>query len=321
LVAYVPATTSPVHIMENEERRNLTSWMVARSLAEFHDLQKRLQTYFSWTKQLELPSLGKPLFGKLSDKAAIDKAKVQIQRFLDAVMADEKLSQSETVYTFLSPSPEYLKEIPLAQKKSRFKTLSQFFKTGDTEPKKEKDGSDDDSFLLDDYDNKPIDVKDSIAPLYALISEIFDMRGVFRWLRKTLVTFVQITFGRTISRQLSDTVHWMVSEAMVVYYLHLLKNSIWKNGKLKPEVPQKTPEQKQAIRQDAKEQCLSAIPEVLINLVGQRSARRGTIKLFETLQDQTLNKQLVYNLLEAFIRELIPELHKSRVAYQLNNFS
>lgn len=43
--------------------------------------------------------------------------------------------------------------------------------------------------------------RDSIAePLYALLSEVFDMRGVFRWLRKTLVTFVQITYGRTINR-------------------------------------------------------------------------------------------------------------------------
>lgn len=43
--------------------------------------------------------------------------------------------------------------------------------------------------------------RDSVAePLYALLSEVFDMRGVFRWLRKTLVTFVQITYGRTINR-------------------------------------------------------------------------------------------------------------------------
>lgn len=30
------------------------------------------------------------------------------------------------------------------------------------------------------------------------------MRGVFRWLRKTLVTFVQITYGRTINRYVTE---------------------------------------------------------------------------------------------------------------------
>ena len=56
-----------------------TSWMVGRSLAEFHELQKRLAPYFTWTRQLDLPSLGKPMFGRLSDKTAMDKSKVQIQ--------------------------------------------------------------------------------------------------------------------------------------------------------------------------------------------------------------------------------------------------
>jgi sorting nexin-25 len=42
---------------------------------------------------------------------------------------------------------------------------------------------------------------DGIAePLYNLLGEVFDLRGVFKWLRKTLITFVQITYGRTINR-------------------------------------------------------------------------------------------------------------------------
>lgn len=51
-----------------------------------------------------------------------------------------------------------------------------------------------------------VEERDSIAePLYALLSEVFDMRGVFRWLRRTLVTFVQITYGRTINRYQNAT--------------------------------------------------------------------------------------------------------------------
>ena len=45
------------------------------------------------------------------------------------------------------------------------------------------------------------DSRDGIAePIYHLISEVFELRGVFGWLRRTLVTFVQITYGRTINR-------------------------------------------------------------------------------------------------------------------------
>ena len=44
----------------------------------------------------------------------------------------------------------------------------------------------------------------------------------------------------------------------------------------------------------AREQFLNNIPEVLSILVGQQSARRGAMKVFETLQDPKLNKQLFY---------------------------
>lgn len=46
------------------------------------------------------------------------------------------------------------------------------------------------------------DGKDSIAePLYALLSELFDMRGVFKYVRKTLIGFVQVTYGNTSLRR------------------------------------------------------------------------------------------------------------------------
>ena len=60
---------------------------------------------------------------------------------------------------------------------------------------------------LDDADSQlfqsaaPEDARDGIAePIYHLIGEVFELRGVFGWLRRTLVTFVQITYGRTLNR-------------------------------------------------------------------------------------------------------------------------
>jgi sorting nexin-25 len=42
---------------------------------------------------------------------------------------------------------------------------------------------------------------DGIAePLYSLLGEVFDLHGDTKWLRETLITFVQITYGRTVNR-------------------------------------------------------------------------------------------------------------------------
>ena len=48
----------------------------------------------------------------------------------------------------------------------------------------------------------PNPARDVIAEnIYGLIGEVFDMRGVFKWVRKSLMTFVQITYGSTINRK------------------------------------------------------------------------------------------------------------------------
>lgn len=73
---------------------------------------------------------------------------------------------------------------------------------------RDKEEEEDFSLLLDDTDSGRSATdgifnvnKDAIAePLYTLLGEIFDLRGVFRWLRRSLITFVQITYGRTINR-------------------------------------------------------------------------------------------------------------------------
>ena len=61
------------------------------------------------------------------------------------------------------------------------------------------------TLLLDDSEGKTLvsgelDMDGIAEPLYSLLGEVFDLHGVFKWLRKTLITFVQITYGRTINR-------------------------------------------------------------------------------------------------------------------------
>ena len=76
-----------------------------------------------------------------------------------------------------------------------------------------------------------------------------------------------------------------------------------------------------ATRKEAKELLLSNIPEILVNLVGQQAARNGVAKVFEVLQDQTLNKQIFYELLEHLCNSLFPELLVNYAEQKLRCFS
>ncbi|KAK6621433.1 hypothetical protein RUM44_001240 [Polyplax serrata] len=313
----VPHFVLVVHVAEDDRNADYVSmgWVVLRKLSEFYDLHRKLTQVWSGVKQLELPSQSsKFIFGKQSDKQNLEKAKLLIQKYLEFVLQDERLNTSEALYTFLSPSSEHLK-IPnncgiASPKKNRF-SLSTLFKSSSNQGYGEnsRESDDEDYSLLKEADVKSGEGKDAVAePLYALLGEIFDLRGVFRWLRKTLITFVQITYGRTISRQVGETVAWVFSEEMVHYYITVFIQSWWPNGTLAKQQHSRTKEEKLKTRIDAKNKFINNTPEVLNNLVGQQNARRGAIKIFETLQDVRLNKQLIYDMLEILISELFPEV-------------
>ncbi|XP_034948844.1 sorting nexin-25 [Chelonus insularis] len=314
-----PHFTLVVHMAQDDGNAESisTGWVVFRKLPEFQDLHKKLRQLCSDVKHLELPSQPLKFFGK-TDKTALDKAKMQIQKYLNFILEDDKLNQSEALYAFLSPSSEHLKHTTPSPKKSRF-SLSTLFKTnsGSSGDSKDKEEEDDYSLLLDDSDSGRSIAdgylgpgKDAIAePLYSFIGEIFDLRGVFRWLRKSLITFVQITYGRTINRQVCETVAWLFSEPMIHYYIQLFIKSWWPNGEIAPSPFPRTDEEKLKTRGEARRQLLNNLPEVLSSLVGSQSAHRGATKVFDTLQNVKLNRQLFYDIFEVLLYELFPELH------------
>lgn len=310
-----------VHMTEGEDNTEsiYSGWVVLRKLQDFQDLHRKLRQLCSNVKNLDLPSQPLKFFGK-SDKNTLDKAKMQIQKYLNFVLEDEKLNQSEALYTFLSPSSEHLKYAPPSPKKSRF-SLSTLFKTSNNNSElRDKEEEEDYSLLLDDTDSGRSATdgifnvnKDAIAePLYTLLGEIFDLRGVFRWLRRSLITFVQITYGRTINRQIRDTIAWVFSEPMLHYYIQLFTKSWWPNGHLVFEANFRTDEEKLKTRGEARRQFLNNIPDVLTNLVGAQSAQRGAIKIFDSLQNVNLNKQLFYDIFEVLMYEVFPEFKRKQ---------
>lgn len=239
------------------------------------------------------------------------------------------MNQSEAVYSFLSPSSDHLKHSSsTTPKKSRF-SFSVLFKrlvlyesshnvcynlnfsgseqsqdrlsTSLLKESEEEDISQcmDSSEASDMVDFSKYNGQkyndDSIAePLYGLLSELFDMRGVFKYLRKTLIGFVQVTYGRNINRQIYETISWWFSEQMLHYYITLVLKNFWPGGILANPIPERNMHEKIQTAKEAHELFLNNIPELLTTLVGTNAAKGGANKVFEAFQEQNMNKQLLY---------------------------
>ena len=317
-------------------------WIVARSFQQFSDLRRKLIKIYPNIKRLELPKAHRKSIVNDSQLKAI---KQKLQIFLNFMTNNEKIYRSEELFQFLSQSADSLKQSlnkmanPYPSKPKMF-SFAKLFGISQTiesnhsvETNKEVVESDrksldiDNQFLilngLEDEDN----IKDDIAePLYDLISEIFELRTVSKWLRRSLMTFVQMTFGQTINKQLRSTVEWLSSESMIHYFISSFRESIWPNGTLSEPWPQSSDEERKRVQILAKQHLLNSIPEVFNNLLGQQNVRKGIVKVFDGLQNQLLNKQLFYvrnhlknikqnlifflfqELVETFMFEFVPEL-------------
>ncbi|TNN66023.1 Sorting nexin-25 [Liparis tanakae] len=294
-----------VSLLEGEETAN-SRWSVQRKLTEFQMLHRKLTECFPSLKKLQLPSLSKLPF-KSIDQKFLDKSKTQLNAFLQRLLTDERLCQSEALYAFLSPSPEHLKVMSI-QKKSSF-SLASFLERlpGDFFSHNEEEADDDSD--LSDYGDEPDGRRDALAePCFMLIGEIFELRGMFKWVRKTLIALVQVTFGRTINKQIRDTVNWIFCEQMSVCYINVFKDTFWPNGKLAPHVRVRTDSERSDTKERAQQKLLDNIPDALANLVGQQNARYGIIKIFNALQEASANKHLLYVLMEMLLKEVCPEL-------------
>ncbi|KAM8786308.1 sorting nexin-25 [Rhynchonycteris naso] len=283
------------------------NWTVPRRLSEFQNLHRKLSECFPSLKKVQLPSLSKLPF-KSIDQKFMEKSKNQLNKFLQSLLSDERLCQSEALYAFLSPSPDYLKVIDVQGKKPTF-SLSSFLERlpRDFFPHQEEETEEDSD--LSDYGDDVDGRKDSLAePCFMLIGEIFELRGMFKWVRRTLIALVQVTFGRTINKQIRDTVNWIFSEQMLVYYITVFRDAFWPNGKLAPSTKIRSKEQSQETKHRAQQKLLENIPDMLQSLVGQQNARHGIIKIFNALQETRANKHLLYVLMELLLVELCPEL-------------
>uniref|UniRef100_F7HWJ4 Sorting nexin 25 n=1 Tax=Callithrix jacchus TaxID=9483 RepID=F7HWJ4_CALJA len=222
-----------------------------------------------------------------------------------------RLSEFQNLHRKLSECVPSLKKVQLPSlSKLPFKSIDQKFmeKSKNQLNKFLQEETEEDSDLSD-YGDDVDGRKDALAePCFMLIGEIFELRGMFKWVRRTLIALVQVTFGRTINKQIRDTVNWIFSEQMLVYYISVFRDAFWPDGKLAPPTTIRSAARSREIKQRAQQKLLENIPDMLQSLVGQQNARHGIIKIFNALQETRANKHLLYVLMELLLIELCPEL-------------
>lgn len=295
-------------VVDPSEYQPTEGWIIYRTLKQFENLNEILSDIDPGIRnefrKISSSNLKSALSSKSTDDSKVKSAISQLDHYLKIVAKDPTFSQSQAFYSFLCPSPDYLKEKMREATSSgtaddKF-TISSLFRGNIS-----RDLSLDDDLdrLFGEAELNLVNTnKDSIAePFYYLIEELFEIKGMKKWFRKSLILFVQLTYGATINRKIRESINWILSDEMLSYYIKLTRESFWqldaetnKFTLIPTEETVRLIEEKLKTKNMAKVKLLLNMPDALQKLVGEKNAQIGVIKLFETFQDEKLNKHLVY---------------------------
>ena len=261
-------------------------WVVGRRWTDFQQLHLKVVEISPLLLLPPLPKRLNPFNKPDSGSKYWQKYRLALQTYLCHILKDVRLQESEEVFNFLSPASENLRQSSLIhpeRKKHSFSISVPLFSKDEEE-------------------------STTTDQMYALLSEIFELDEWSRVLRKQLMDFVQLTYGKNLHRSVQESINWMVSEPMLIFYLETFRDATWPDGQSPPSSPIRSDEQKAQTKYEAKKKFLKSSPQGVQTILGQRNCQIGFQKIFEALQDPRANKQLFYALFELLLYAMVPEL-------------
>lgn len=260
-------------------------FVVGRHLSEFQALHA---TVHEVLPNLAFPPLPKKSFlfsRKETESRYWTKYKEAVQKYINKLLSDTKLQESETVFNFLSRAAADIHHMSLTKEESH--------------PRRG---------LPALHENK---TEDSILDhVSSLISEIFELHDRSSVLRRQLYELFQLTFSGSIERVLQDFMTWVLSEPMLAFYLENLQDSFWPNGHSSSLPLVRSNEQKEQTKEEAKVKLLRSAPKTLETVLGTRNCQIGYLKIFGAFQDRNANKQLLFSIIELVLCLLVSDLEK-----------
>ncbi|KAI8140894.1 PXA domain-containing protein [Fennellomyces sp. T-0311] len=166
----------------------------------------------------------------------------------------------------------------------------------------------------DTLKNVPEGITKFTEPLCDLFIEMFELKEKNNWLRRQAVVIIlQQILGGTIERKLRETVRFLATEPMIVFYLRKVTDSLWPDGQTLTFKEPRRPDEKQQTKEAANRKLSTWLPDLIGQMVGRQNARRGARRLFSVLQNKRLNQDLVYTLFDEIVSALFPEVDASHL--------
>jgi len=159
---------------------------------------------------------------------------------------------------------------------------------------------------------KTISSRDVQEGVFNLAKELLSLDKA-TFLRGRMISVIRgivnfLTGGSTLHKTLYNLHSAYVTGSNVSGGVKWLRELLWPLGEFAEAAPELTELEKDALADKVFKTLLRLVPESLTSVVGEDLAGEGVHLLFDLLQNETILKSISYQLVDAIVLELYPEL-------------
>lgn len=307
----------------------VAGWVVARRFSQFYRLNEYLKIRYPELAAIKFPKKTVPYLGKFKKSQLFEIRKPMLEAYLRELLKIPDVCSDPAFRSFLSSedfrigsgkiSPEntfdvflnrfYLSmgktRVPVQSTKSQTpRTASENMEILENIKEMERELKQFDEIEKNDTGNIPF-----VKPVSDLVLTIFDLSNK-SWLRgRALLVILQQVLGSAIEKTIINQVeNNLKREEKIIDVLNLLTNMLFPDGKFRETPEQRTKAEQTSTRQEAFLVLKVFMNETCSTIFGSRNTNAACTHLLEMVQNDFLNKHLMFEMLDELLYALFPEV-------------
>lgn len=303
----------------------VAGWVVARRFSQFYKLHEYLKRKYPSVADLRFPKKAMP-YSQFQKMHQIEVRKPILENYLRELLSNAKVCSNPVFRSFLSS--EHFDVDRRDKNKSKDGIFNRFYlefapkAASLASSRPANPGVQNEEMLqnikemerelrqFDDLGKNYAGKQPFIKPIFDLILVLFNL-GSKNWLRgRALLVILQQVLGSTIEKTATSAINGVFEqEQKIVSILDSLTSMLFPNGKFRDAPKPRTRAEQLATRQEAFSIFTVFMDETCSRIFGARHTSLASANILELMQNDYLNKSLLFKLLDVIFAEIFPEIN------------
>lgn len=305
----------------------VAGWIVARRFSQFYKLNEYLKGKYADVNHIKFPKKNVPYL-KFQKTQQIETRKPLLEKYLQDLLNIPNVCSDPAFRSFLSSENFHVGKSQFNAKKKMDSLFNLFNQDLGKEPDLKRTNMPqiqrNEQMLLNikemerelkQFDETQRDFVEKVPfvkPISDLLLTVFDLSRS-NWLRgRALLVILQQILGSTIERTFTSQIELnLKQEWRIVDILSSLQNMLFPNGKFRESPEVRTKAEQLATRKEAYTLLRVFMSETCSKIFGVKNTDQACSNLLEMVQNDYLNRHLMFEVLDELFLAIFPELSES----------